>query len=513
LGANDGEFPASVKSGGAFADSEREALCALGLPIAFDPLLKASREEFCFLRALCAAKERATVVSFRTDASGTAVYPSLAFLRLEEMFSTASTVTQEEAYSPLAGVEALGEIADAAKEKALLSLLSENADTHRATLGAQTPISDTECEIPADLARTLFGKELRLTQSRLDSYANCPFAYYCRYLLSLSEKTDSSFDFADIGSLIHALLENLFEVLGADGKTIRTVEKEEIPLYAERVCRSYIDAICPREMKDSPRLSHLFARLSRTASLLCEELYDEFSQSKFDPAFFEFAIGKEGAPRPIVFEDGEGGRLSLYGVVDRIDTYRAEDGKLYLRVIDYKTGTKKFSIRDVAKGRNLQMLVYLFSLWKSNDKPFLDSLGLSEGDAPLPAGMLYMSASPKDIKLDAPLSADEVKARAKESLARSGLVLEDESIVRAMDATLSGHYVPLTLSKDGSIKWDDRFASLERMGSLLSQMQDAVLSIGKGMRRGRAHAAPASVRDAGHDVCENCSFRAVCRRA
>ncbi len=510
LGVNEGEFPAVVAAGGAFADSERKILEELGLPLAFDPLIRASREQFCFLRALASASECATVISYKTDASGSAVHASALFTRMEKIFGAAKEIQKIEAYTP----EAALSLGVTASDAAVLSSLLEGDERYEHFfLGKSIPIHDEECYISSDLAEAIFPKSLRMSQTRFESYLRCPFAYYCEYLLGLSSKESADFSALDVGSLIHAVLENLFLALENDRKTIKTVSREEIPSYTEKVCRAYVDEICPEEMKSSPRLLHLFERLKRSATLISEELYDEFAQSDFTPAFFEFTIGKAGAPDPIAFDFGDGSEMLFHGQIDRIDTYRHSDGRLYLRVVDYKTGKKVFSVDDVKKGKNLQMLLYLFSLWKSENPAFKERLALGKEETPLPAGISYMMASVSDVALDAPCDEEEVKAIAKKSLVRSGLTLEDEEIVRAMDKLLSGHFVPLKKDKKtGSIKWDKSFASLERMGEIFDEMKAVVAEVGSSMRRGRACAEPSEERIGMGTVCDSCSYKPICRK-
>lgn len=510
LGVNEGEFPATVASGGAFADSERRILEDLGLPLAFDPLIRASREQFCFLRALASASECATVISYKTDAAGGAVHASALFDRMEKIFGKAKEIKKIEAYTPESALS-LG-VTDE-DEAALASLLGDDKRYEHFFLGKSIPISSTECFIDKDLAKAIFPKSLRMSQTRFESYLKCPFAYYCEYLLGLSSKENADFSALDVGSLIHAVLENLFLALDADEKTIKTVSRAEIPYYTEKVCRAYIEKICPEEMKSSPRLLHLFERLKRSATLISEELYDEFAQSDFTPAFFEFTIGKSGTPDPIAFDFGEGNQMLFHGQIDRIDTYRHSDGRLYLRVVDYKTGKKVFSVDDVKKGKNLQMLLYLFSLWKSENPAFRERLALKEGETPLPAGVSYMMASVNDVALDAPADEEDVKALAKESLTRSALTLMDEDIVRAMDKLLSGHYVPLkTDKKTGSIQWDKSFASLERMGEIFEEMKTVVAKVGESMRQGKACAEPSEEKIGMGTVCDSCAYKPMCRK-
>ncbi len=511
LGVNDGEFPANVRAGGAFEDNERRILSKLGIPLAFDPLIRASRESFCFLRALSSAKEHATVISYEKSASGEEVLPSSVFKRLTAIFGAPVPQEIAEPYHPRAAIELLGELSDTPQKAALRELLGKDERFSRHFEGTETPLSDTDCRLSPTLAERVFEEEMKMSQTRLDAYVDCPFAYYCKSVLCLEENKDSAFGLNDIGTLIHALLERLFLKLDESKKNIRTVKKEEIPALVEALTREYLAEICPEEMKDAPRLAHLFSRLRRTAELLAEEIYDEFAQSKFTPAFFEFSIGKEGAPAPIIFETEDGARMIFHGTIDRVDTYRAEDGKLYLRVIDYKTGTKLFSLSDVEKGKNLQLLIYLVSLWKSQDPAFLQKLGLKNNERPLPAGMLYMSASPKDVKCPALTDEKIIRDKAKENLAVNGLVLEKEEIVRAMDATLSGRYAPTPLDRYGKMSWGKSFATVEKLEDLLDGMKSTVGRIGTMMRKGVATAEP-FITSSKKNPCEYCSYSPVCRR-
>ncbi len=512
LGANEGEFPANVRVGGAFEDNERRILSDLGLPLAFDPVIRASREHFCFLRALSAASEHVTVVSYEKNASGEAVSPSSVFKRLTAMFGAPALRGGIEPYHPKAALYMLGELADTPQKKALKKLLGDKENYIHHFDGTSIPLSDTDCRLSPELSKRIFDEDMYMSQTRLDAYVDCPFSYYCKNVLKLGENKDSAFGFSDIGTLIHTLLERLFLKLSHLKKNIRTVKKTELSALVETLTREYIADICPEEMTDAPRLDHLFKRLRRTVELLAEEIYDEFKQSQFSPDFFEFPIGEEGSPEPVVFATEDGGRMIFHGKIDRVDTYRTKDGKLYLRVIDYKTGTKVFSLSDVERGKNLQLLIYLISLWKSHDKKFLDKLGIGENESPLPAGMLYMSASPKDVKFPAPASAEEIRDKAKENLAVNGLVLEDEEIVRAMDATLSGRYAPSPLDRYGKMTWGKSFATIEKLEGLLSGMKNTVGHIGTMMRQGVANAEP-FVLKADKSPCEYCSYFPVCRKA
>ena len=509
IGACDGEFPATVRDVSIFTDAERSALRASEIHVGRDPSVCAAREQFCFLRALTSPSEVSSVYTFERDAAGGTLRPSEAFLRLKKMLPGAEKELSTLPYTPLAALHA-SDASDAERE-ALRAVLADEAVYER-FFSAKEPITDPLCEISEALSKRIFGEETRLSQARFESYVGCPFAYYCEHVLHLTEEKDAAFEASGIGSLVHKIIETLFE--GARDKGgIRAIKRESLPSLIHDICQGEIKEICPEEMRDSPRLIHLFERLERTTLLLAEELYEEFSVSRFSPACCELHFGRAGDPKPIVFDTDEGGRIVFHGYIDRVDTYRATDGTLYVRVIDYKTGTKEFSLSDIQKGKNLQMLLYLFSLWKSNDPSLVSRVG-GKGNEPLmPAAMLYLLASPELIPLSAPKSAEQVRADAKEKLTRNGLVLEDAEIVEAMDPTLRGHFIPVKRKDNGDIDFQGSAASLAKMGELLDEMRTVVSSFGTKMRRGVAHATPnpEPIGKSG-TVCAYCSFRPICRR-
>ena len=68
------------------------------------------------------------------------------------------------------------------------------------------------------------------------------------------------------------------------------------------------------------------------------------------------------------FRDPDG-ELRVGGKVDRVDGW-IKDDKLYLRVVDYKSGKKKFDLANVRMGLDIQMLLYLFALQKEGTELF-----------------------------------------------------------------------------------------------------------------------------------------------
>lgn len=107
--------------------------------------------------------------------------------------------------------------------------------------------------------------------------------------------------------------------------------------------------------------------MKQTAQTVVDSVCEELAVSDFTPAYLELGFGRGQSMPPLEVEKGV--RLRLTGFVDRVDNW-VKDGKRYLRVVDYKTGRKSFDFSDVADGRGLQMLLYLFALRREGQTLF-----------------------------------------------------------------------------------------------------------------------------------------------
>lgn len=510
LGAVEGEFPALVGLDGVFPEGERQALEEVGLFVGKPPELRASREQFSFLRALVSARERAVIVDFSANALGEGLCPSSALLRLKKLFPKAKCIRRApRAYAPHAACDSYFEKQGTAEGAALKELFSKDSKLAHPIKVAETPIHDPNTSVSEETAARLFPDKMRASQSKLEDYMNCPFAYYLKRGVLLEANEPATVRPVDVGNMIHSILEHFFSLLAREGTDIHRMDPARIPALVEESCREYLGRICPPSLSASPRLSHLFARVRRAAILVTEDIYDEFVHSRFTPAFCELSLEGKGAPGALVFRDTDGKTVSIGGRIDRVDTYRAENGELFVRVVDYKTGSRTFSRDELKKARNLQMFVYLCAIWKSENEEFLARLDLKSGEHPLPAGILYNTVDPKTVSTDEPKEDEEILAIIRQNnFARHGFFLAEEQVVRAMDDNLSHLAVPQ--AKDGTVQLDKKnvFGSLVEFGEMLDDTESAVLAVARKMRSGCADASP----DEKVNPCAYCPYVPICRK-
>jgi ATP-dependent helicase/nuclease subunit B len=286
------------------------------------------------------------------------------------------------------------------------------------------------------------------------------------------------------------------------------INEEEMNRLRE-AAKKYVEELGEDVTAGSPRTKTKIGRLCRAAMPVVDGLCEEFSESLFEPKFFELALKKddETSPSPITFGT-ESGDISIYGVIDRVDTYKKGDD-VYLRVVDYKTGHKVFSPEDMAEGANLQMFLYLKSLIDTEKEKFKESVGAKEGRL-IPAGVIYVKTAVSDVRIDLPDDA-MAEAAVKSNQKREGMVLNDPEILEAMKLKYTPVYSERTPDKISSAKEKFLFTE-ESFSDIMDTVEGAVADVADRMRRGRIEAIPKPGASSSLP-CEYCEFKPICRSA
>ena len=362
------------------------------------------------------------------------------------------------------------------------------ADMEEARHPAERAISEAS-------AHRLYGEESVLSASRLEQYANCPFSYFLEYGMKLKERTPADLSPIVFGNLYHAVMENTSaEIMRYGG--FHSVSEEHCLKIAEGHIEDCLSSLSSLTEGNS-RLRFLLRMTSEDILSAVRDLSEEMRSSQFVPLAFEMDFSPRG-PLPAYEISTENGRVILQGKIDRVDGWE-NDGSLYLRIIDYKTGRRTFRLSDVLYGRNLQMLIYLFALKEYGPAHF--------GRPVVPAGILY--AHPEEEYVDAsPDVTDEQRKKLLLSNRKhTGLVLADLSVCRAMDEHDPPVYLPVTLRKDGTL--DARSTYTGRQEILLKRFIER--RVGDFCRCILAGDIRSLRREAqGNGPCRWCSFRSVC---
>ncbi len=484
LGTQEGSFPAYSGSNGIFTDQERDALRRLGVPLT-GGAMEGLQAEFAEIYGVFCGAESTVTVSF----SGS--QPSFLYKRLCTMAGGEALVkpmgipfcsaSETSAYLVRVGAEQEAEQLGIYKDYCELTARNEH------DLGAVSPAA----------IQTLYGSSLKLSASQVDKLADCRLAYFLKYGLKLKERKQATVDPAEFGTYVHAVLEETGrKVMELGGFHVVTLEQ------TLKIANGYSQVYIAERFQqiDSQRLSYLFNRNAQELEMVVTELWNELQDSAFEPMDFELAFGIDSAMEPISI-NGQSMTAMLRGFVDRIDKWE-DDGQIYYRVVDYKTGKKDFDYCDIFNGLGLQMLLYLFAL-EENGTGYL-------GNDPIAAGVQYFPARAPIVPVDGrPEEADAEQARQK-LWKRKGLLLADEKVLKAMESSDDPVRLPYTKRKDGTVSGDlaDRkqFQLLKGyVFALLGKMVDEISS-------GCVEPNPYS-RGTRHNACAFCPYGSICRDA
>ena len=252
----------------------------------------------------------------------------------------------------------------------------------------------------------------------------------------------------------------------------------------------------------SPRFRYLFRRLCQSVELVVQNVVEELEHSHFQPISFELGFG-DGKALPPVELTVDGVTLSISGIVDRVDGW-AENGRLYLRVVDYKTGKKSFSLTDVWHGLEMQMLLYLFTLEQSGRELY--------GQDPTAAGVLYLPARDLILSGSRDMTPAQRQAEVDKKLRRSGMLLDNPEVLAAMetlDATGKHRFLPLKVSKKTGEITGDSLATAEQWGKLRRHVGKILRDIAGEIGTGNIDADP-YLRSGNRSYCDFCDYADAC---
>jgi len=499
LGVNDGEFPAQCQEGGVFSDIERKRLIELGLPVSKPTESKAIEERLLVYLTLTQPSEKLYLSYSTADGTGAPLNPSEIISNIKRLFTNINisickkaenytdVKTEKQAFELLS--EGLGQNTPFAQ--GLLKYFEENPDYTSRLKTIKRANSNAPFKFEnSQLSRTLFGENMRISASKVEKFHSCRFLYFCRYGLNLNPRKTVKLDAMEYGNVVHFLFENIFSKYG--GKGVNNLSASELKQEIIKLLTEYMDKVMGGTADKTKRFNYLFGRLADSAYSLIKRMGAEFAQSEFDTCAFELKIGKDGEVAPIEFKTSTGMTLSVEGSIDRVDIMK-RDGKKYIRVVDYKTGTKEFHLTDILYGLNMQMLIYLISLWQN---------GTGEFEGITPAGILYMPS-----KRPAPQNTRESVSGEEVAACMNGLLLDDIKVLQGMEKTLSGVYIPIKLSSKGEIKGTESLIDLEGFGKIARHIEHTLIQMGDELSAGNIPALPTI---GTFDICQNCDFRAVC---
>ncbi len=489
LGADGDSLPDVSPIPGILSERERELLARQGVELAPASEDRLTRE-MGLIYNTCVIPSEGLLVTWprQTGQTGEEGRPSFLVERLRVLYPKIREERENTmaARTPGLALDLAGRDPDAA---AALSRLEADAPEVERVLNASEVTRDS---LSPEAVRLLYGSEVSMSATRMNLCRSCHFSYFMRYGLRARELQPAGFHAPEYGTFVHAVLEYVLS-----RKAAGSAETPEA--LVDQAFEKYAGEVLGGLSRETPRFGWTFRHLKRSVLAVAKNALDELAVSEFRPMSFELGFGK-GRQLPPIRVEKNGLALSVSGIVDRVDGWE-HDGKMYLRVMDYKTGKQKFSFTDIANGLSQQMLLYLFAL----------SRGDFGGRPAESAGVLYIHAAEPVLKGKRGISEEKCREEADKQLRRDGLVLNDGTVLRAMEDWGTGkpRFLPREVAETGE-KSEKVLATRSQMELLSGKVTGTLEDIAAEMAAGNVAADP-YWRSADVNACRYCEFRQACQ--
>ena len=493
LGVNEGDFPSDAKVNTVFSFADIRELQKCGVTFTDEETLLL-RDTFDFYKTVTSCKENVYITSSLRDSSASPNKPSVLFYKIAKLFPDGSSefdgITARDIPSYSVGVDFIGRNADKNEISTVRKILAENASTASVTRKyiSHNKLSD-------ETAKKIYKGDLRLSQSKIDSFRKCKFGYYCNYVLGLKNDKRIDIESNDLGTYVHYLLQRLLEEY-IKGNVSHDIPHEElcelIDAFTAEFTAQYMHISLDND--GYGKIRALFERMKKNTVKACENILSELASSKFKPAKLELTISDNGETSPLRIRLSDGSDAVLGGIADRVDTYN--DGEnTYIKLIDYKSGKNTFSLDGIEKCDGIQLFVYMISICAKGSSIF--------GDNIKPAAAFYVTVSPEIKESELYVSVEDAENGAKDSIVRRGAVLNDAEVMQAVFGN-DGKFMPKYAS-DKKIS----YIADEEFTETFEKLKYAVGELAENMKKGYSEALPEKIGT--YMPCEFCDYKMVCR--
>ncbi len=352
------------------------------------------------------------------------------------------------------------------------------------------------------VTRALYGAILQNSVSRLERYAACAYAHFLQYGLALKERGEYSFEDVDMGNVFHGVLDLFADRLAEHGYTWFDFPKEAAAQMVEEAMESYAVNYGETILYSTARNRYLLKRIIRIMNRTVLTLQTQLKKGAFVPERFEmsFSVLEDLDSLNIALNEQE--KMRLRGRIDRVDTFEAED-KVYVKVIDYKSGSRKFDLAALYYGLQLQLVVYMNAAVEAEQKKHPDK-------NIVPAAMLYYHVADPMVEDGENLTPEQINEKLLQELKMTGIVNENDEAVRLLDSefTDKSDILPLERKKDGSFSAYSSVIKEEDMQIVSNYVNRKIKQLGSGILEGTISVNP--YEQNGSRACTYCAYRSVC---
>lgn len=526
VGVNDGILPAANKDEGILSDRDRDLLKENGIELSSSTRAKVFEEQYMVYTALTLASDYLMISYPMADFEGKSLRSSIVIPRLKRIFPKLveesdlfNLKEKADKYSKVtAPIPTFNELILALRRnyeneeieaywKDVYCWYKDKEEFYNKSgniLEGLKYSNDGEVVAREKLKKLYSIKDGRLlfSVSRLENYAECPFSYFIKYGLKARDRKVYEFSAPDLGSFMHEILDEF----------TNKVKRERISwseLNSER-CRSIVSDLIERKLiedsnsilNSSKKYKYFTNRFKRVIAKSVSVLAEQMRKGQFEIFSNEFQFGnlRDGAPIKLELPSGED--VYLTGRIDRIDSLDLH-GNTYIRVIDYKSGSKKFDLNELYYGLQIQLLVYLDAILK-NSQYILHTQAM-------PGAILYFKIDDPIIKSKSELQDEEIRKQVLDKLKMNGLLLKDAELVKAMDNDMETYslVIPATFKKDGDFSSNSSVITEDQFNILREYVNFKMIELCEDMLSGKIRIEPCKNQRTAY--CDYCDYSAICQ--
>ena len=271
--------------------------------------------------------------------------------RLKKTVPAAGNVCADEKKSLCLLASQLGEYArsadDGVIDASLLKYFYETDESAVKSIVSAAFYTNTESPLNAQTAAALYGERLSGSVSRFENFNGCAFRHFLGYALGLEKRAEYEIRPDFLGTICHSALEKYVNGVREQGRSLRDIDDEKSRKIAAEAARSAISEDERHIFESSARSRYQAQRITEIVVKTTDIMREKIREGKFDAAFAEERFSSS-------LEDGS----VFTGKIDRIDIYENNDD-IYVNIVDYKTGAKKFDLNEMLQGLQLQLPAYL----------------------------------------------------------------------------------------------------------------------------------------------------------
>lgn len=520
VGVNEGKIPKEQQAGKLLSDLNREelkgSLKERGLSLAPTAKENLYTQKFYLYLNLTKPSERIYLSYSRLSSSGEAMSPSFLVAQIQKLFPDAV----REWDVPLFAESRYGALDRLSEEirkqdrtspvfEELMSWFTSQKEYRELVnrlIDAAYYVNPQE-SISKGVAEALYGTELSNSASRLEQFAKCACSHFLSYGLMLRERVRYEFNMADMGTFLHNSLDLFARKVREQGKSWIDLEDAERDALAENCVTEVVEKSGETILLSSARNAYIINRVKRMVKRSVWALQNQLKQGEFYPALTEWAFGEKDNIDSLNFDLAAGQKLYLKGRIDRIDVCQDKENHLYVKVIDYKSGTTQLDLIKLYYGLQIQLALYLNAALELEKKRFPDKIVQ-------PAGVFYYNTKDPILNKEDVKNPENPQEEILKKLKMDGICSSEPEILQKLDKNLAvgksveSFAVPVKYTAKGTFSSNSKVANQKEFAIMMEYVQDKAKKIGREILKGNTSVNPFEWKK--ENACEYCPYKEIC---